>query len=318
MFCGIIQLLAVNRNIILFGCNDTIYSLHDAVAEFYCIWNCRFRYVCIYVRICVCIYVCMYVCTMCVCVFVYVCMYICVCVYLCVYVCMYVCTMCVYLCMYVCMYYVCVCVCVCMYVYMYVCVCVFMCVLCMYACVCVCVFMFVCMYVCVCVFMYVRMCVCVYLCVYVCMYSSFHYVQCSVKSRIMTSRFAKLIFSLLATFADVPDMLRPFCNFLRHFLIRCSLITSSPCTSINDGEFRWLKHFSPTTNRIALPGPRTADLGPGQKIYFGPPNKGGAVKNLYSKSERLALSLTWVWSGRVNVFSRQIMILPRNTKTYAT
>jgi hypothetical protein len=42
-------------------------------------------------------------------------------------------------------------------------------------------------------------------------------------------------------------------------------------------------------------------------------------KNLYTKSERLIVSctVTWARSERVNLYSRQIMILPRKT-TYAT
>ena len=61
-----------------------------------------------------------------------------------------------------------------------------------------------------------------------------------------------------------------------------------------------------------------------KKKVFGllpsPPNKRGQVKYLNSKPEILTVScrLTWDWSERVNFYSRQIMVLPRNTKTFAT
>ena len=48
--------------------------------------------------------------------------------------------------------------------------------------------------------------------------------------------------------------------------------------------------------------------------------QGWPAKNLYTKSERLALScrVNWAWSERVNLYNGQIMILPRKTNTYAT
>jgi hypothetical protein len=49
-----------------------------------------------------------------------------------------------------------------------------------------------------------------------------------------------------------------------------------------------------------------------------PPNKGGTAKNLYSKLERLTLSCRETWSKTVNLYSGQLMTLPRNTKTYTT
>jgi len=65
---------------------------------------------------------------------------------------------------------------------------------------------------------------------------------------------------------------------------------------------------------------RERGLNPGEKNYFGPPSKGSPAKNLYTKSERQTLSckVTWVWSESVNLYSRQVMILARKTKTYAT
>ena len=57
-----------------------------------------------------------------------------------------------------------------------------------------------------------------------------------------------------------------------------------------------------------------------EKIIFGPFSKGRLAKNLYTKSEGMTLScrVKWAWSERVNLYSRQIMILPRKTKTCAT
>ena len=50
------------------------------------------------------------------------------------------------------------------------------------------------------------------------------------------------------------------------------------------------------------------------------PSQGGPTKNLCTKSERLTLifGVTWAQSERVNLYSRQIMLLPLKTKTYAT
>ena len=55
-------------------------------------------------------------------------------------------------------------------------------------------------------------------------------------------------------------------------------------------------------------------------IFFGSSNKGGPAKNLYAKSERPVLNcrVTWAWSESVNLHSRQIVILPRNTVRYKT
>ena len=52
-------------------------------------------------------------------------------------------------------------------------------------------------------------------------------------------------------------------------------------------------------------------FGPRWKIVFGHPSKGGPSKNIYTKSEKLALScrVTWASSERVKLCSRQIMIL---------
>jgi hypothetical protein len=55
---------------------------------------------------------------------------------------------------------------------------------------------------------------------------------------------------------------------------------------------------------------------------FGPSSKGRAAKNLYFKSERptFICRITWVWSARLNLNNRQIIIqvLPRETRTYPT
>jgi hypothetical protein len=62
-------------------------------------------------------------------------------------------------------------------------------------------------------------------------------------------------------------------------------------------------------------------LAPAKKFAPPPlPKKGGLAKNLCAKSERLVLScrVIWAWSEGVNLYSRQIMILSRKTKTYAT
>lgn len=62
----------------------------------------------------------------------------------------------------------------------------------------------------------------------------------------------------------------------------------------------------------------TVDSGP-SKFLFRPPHKDGLAKNIYTKSERLSLSwgVTWALSEKINLYSQQIMILLRKTKTYA-
>jgi hypothetical protein len=62
--------------------------------------------------------------------------------------------------------------------------------------------------------------------------------------------------------------------------------------------------------RVKEAGPPTAGSGLGiKKNFFGPTNRGGPAKNLYTKSERLTLScrVTRVWSERVNLHSRQMI-----------
>jgi len=65
-------------------------------------------------------------------------------------------------------------------------------------------------------------------------------------------------------------------------------------------------------------GPPRAGSEPGEKVS-GPSNKERPTKNLHTIPERLALIclVTWVWSERVNLYSWQIKILPRKTKTEA-
>ena len=61
---------------------------------------------------------------------------------------------------------------------------------------------------------------------------------------------------------------------------------------------------------------------PVKKLFRAPQqsSRGGPVKNIYTKSERQTSScrVTWVWSERVNLYSRQVMIVARKTKTCAT
>ena len=63
---------------------------------------------------------------------------------------------------------------------------------------------------------------------------------------------------------------------------------------------------------------RDAESGfePGQKLFFGPLRHGVSAKNLYNNSKRQTLTFrgTWVWPERVNLYSRQTMVLPRETK----
>jgi len=72
-------------------------------------------------------------------------------------------------------------------------------------------------------------------------------------------------------------------------------------------------------------GPPRAGSGPGEKKIINKkliryPSKYGPAKYLSSKSEGLAVicSVTWTWSDRYNLDTRQIMIAPRKTTTYAT
>jgi hypothetical protein len=60
-----------------------------------------------------------------------------------------------------------------------------------------------------------------------------------------------------------------------------------------------------------------AGLGPGKNSFSGSRSKSRLAKNLDPKSERLTFSgrVTCAWPERVNFYNRQIIILPRKTKT---
>jgi hypothetical protein len=76
-------------------------------------------------------------------------------------------------------------------------------------------------------------------------------------------------------------------------------------------QFRCLPHI--------YPGQPTAGLGPDEK-FFRPLYPDGPVTILCTQLERLTLTHTvpLAWSEKVNMHNRQIMTLPRNTKTRAT
>lgn len=65
-------------------------------------------------------------------------------------------------------------------------------------------------------------------------------------------------------------------------------------------------------------GPPTVGSGPGEKTLSGPQVGADRLKNLYTKWKRLTLKCDFGLVERVNLHNRQIMILPENTKTYAT
>lgn len=58
------------------------------------------------------------------------------------------------------------------------------------------------------------------------------------------------------------------------------------------------------------------------KKYFRAPSKGGQAKRLkdltLNRKDCLSFREIWASSERVNLYKRQIMILPKKTKTYAT
>ena len=58
----------------------------------------------------------------------------------------------------------------------------------------------------------------------------------------------------------------------------------------------------------------------GQRDRVSAPSKIIPARNLYSKSERLSFScrVDWAWFERINLCSRQILIIPRKTKICAT
>jgi hypothetical protein len=60
-----------------------------------------------------------------------------------------------------------------------------------------------------------------------------------------------------------------------------------------------------------------AGSGPSENIFLGPSNIVEPAKHLYTKLERLTLSgrVTWFWSEKANLYSRQTVILSRETKT---
>jgi len=73
-----------------------------------------------------------------------------------------------------------------------------------------------------------------------------------------------------------------------------------------------IEHMSPPLDTLTWP-PR-AGLGPAEKFFFGFLSKGGPPKNIYTKSVKLSVA-EWLGFGlKVNLYSRQIMILPKKTK----
>ena len=66
--------------------------------------------------------------------------------------------------------------------------------------------------------------------------------------------------------------------------------------------------------------PPRAGLGPSENNFLGLPDRDGIANNLCTEQERLTLSciVTCTWSEGVYLYSQQIIILLRHTKTYAT
>jgi len=97
--------------------------------------------------------------------------------------------------------------------------------------------------------------------------------------------------------------------------------TNRPCGVTRDGEvgidIDWGLHNGrcigvhiPTEERERVRGP-----GKIKKELFGKGGKHrGTAKNLYTKSERQTVSCreTWAWTERANLYSRHVMVLPRN------
>jgi hypothetical protein len=96
----------------------------------------------------------------------------------------------------------------------------------------------------------------------------------------------------------------------------CELIYVYVRKEINCNDYAdSIKHYRTKFNTAAESG-----FEPWWTKFFGPPNKGRPAETLYCKSERPTLScrVTCVWSERVNLHNRQIMVLLRNTKKCAT
>ena len=97
----------------------------------------------------------------------------------------------------------------------------------------------------------------------------------------------------------------------------------APYRQSDDSSFCSHEEMEISTRRIwwtcSLAGPLRAGSGP-DDIFFRAPSKVTTAKNLYTKSERLTLScrVTWAWPQRVNLYNRQLVVVPRKTKTYAT
>ena len=74
---------------------------------------------------------------------------------------------------------------------------------------------------------------------------------------------------------------------------------------------------NPVLQHLHLQGRREWVRAPAEKCFVRHTRKGGPAKYLVTKSERLAVSssLTWAWFERCNVYTRQIMILPRKINT---
>jgi len=81
-----------------------------------------------------------------------------------------------------------------------------------------------------------------------------------------------------------------------------------PCrTNCNNELITRHKPRNILLGRIGLP---TAGSVPVKKKIFGPSSKGGPVTNICVMSKTVGCRVAWGWSVRVNLYNREIMILP--------
>jgi hypothetical protein len=116
-----------------------------------------------------------------------------------------------------------------------------------------------------------------------------------------------------ASYTEVKQNKYKVIQTVHHLFTITTLLDRRQCILMHQVRHSTTMTFIPTVcsyvpyechNKLRpSPGPQGAG--------WGPPSKDGPAKNLYTKSERLTLScrVTWACSGRVNLYSRQILVL---------
>jgi hypothetical protein len=138
------------------------------------------------------------------------------------------------------------------------------------------------------------------------------YLRCALKVITFFTKYEqKELLKRLGNFWEMPLFRHCWSSFPKwtHWML-------IKATSIRNIGLKWkmfialMQHTQGLRERVRAP----------VKNVFGHPSNCGPAERLYTKSETLTLScrVTWAETERVHLYSRQLLILPRKTKTYAT